>query len=65
MAPWGWNGSDAALTLTPSVRVSWGEGGRVCHFYVTGGRVQFLADSTHLLANQTVALERFRNPYPA
>lgn len=28
-----------------------------CHSFVTDGRIQFLADSTHRLAGQTVALE--------
>lgn len=26
----------------------------ICHSFVTGGRIQFLADSTHSLAGQTV-----------
>ncbi len=29
---------------------------RVCHSFVTDGRIQFLGDCTHALAGQTVAL---------
>jgi|CXWL01.1.fsa_nt_gi hypothetical protein len=31
---------------------------RVCHSFVTDGRIQFLNDCTHAMAGQTVALER-------
>jgi hypothetical protein len=30
--------------------------GSVCHSFVTDGRIQFLGDCTHALANQTVEL---------
>jgi hypothetical protein len=47
-----------APTFTPSilVRYSWSDGPRVCHSFVTGGRIQFLEDCTHHLAGQTVDL---------
>lgn len=32
---------------------------RVCHSFVTDGRIQFLGDCTHALAGQTVALQPF------
>lgn len=32
----------------------------VCHSYVTDGRIQFLSDCTHALANQTVDLPEYR-----
>ena len=33
------------------------DGGRtICHSFVRGGRIEFLADSTHTLAGQTVDL---------
>jgi hypothetical protein len=59
---WGWNGSMDRPTFTPSVLVSWTERPRtnpvekVCHSFVTDGRIQFLGDCTHKLAGQTVDL---------
>lgn len=57
---WGWNGSMEHPTFTPSVlvRYPWGEEReeRVCHSFVTDGRIQFLGDCTHKLAGQTVDL---------
>lgn len=57
---WTWNGSKAAPTFSPSVlvRYPWGEDRheRVCHSFVTAGRIQFLGDCTHALAGQTVEL---------
>ncbi|RDS92593.1 DUF6527 family protein [Pseudomonas fluorescens] len=55
---WGWNGNVEAPTFTPSilVRYNWSDGPRVCHSFVTGGRIQFLDDCTHYLAGQTVDL---------
>ena len=55
---WGWNGNLDAPTFTPSilVRYTWSGGPRVCHSFVTGGRIQFLEDCTHHLAGQTVDL---------
>jgi hypothetical protein len=66
---WGFNGDLDRPTLTPSVLVSYdgpnagedrGGGDLVpparCHSFVTDGRIQFLADSTHALAGQTVDL---------
>jgi hypothetical protein len=55
---WGWNGNLESPTFTPSVlvRYSWSDGDRVCHSFVTDGRIQFLGDCTHALAGQTVDL---------
>jgi hypothetical protein len=55
---WGWNGSTEKPTFTPSVlvRYSWSDGDRVCHSFVTEGRIQYLDDCTHALAAQTVDL---------
>ena len=55
---WGFNGNVDAPTFTPSVlvRYSWSDGPRVCHSFVTDGRIQFLGDCTHNLAGQTVDL---------
>lgn len=53
---WGWNGSVDKPTFTPSILVSWNEpsGDKVCHSFVTDGKIQFLSDCTHELAGQTV-----------
>lgn len=71
---WGWNGSEEAPTITPSIlvrgynRITEDEAKRimqgehiepvptVCHSFVTNGKIQFLSDSTHALAGQTVDL---------
>lgn len=65
---WGWNGSIEQPTFTPSVLVThdanpdaaeefkeW-RTARACHSFVTDGMIQFLGDSTHALAGQTVPL---------
>lgn len=55
---WGWNGSGDAPTFTPSLKVTWPANPnaaeefkewrteRVCHSFVTDGRIQFLDDSS-------------------
>lgn len=56
---WGWNGSYDKPTITPSILVNVGGGNptaAICHSYVTDGRIQFLADSTHKLSGQTVEI---------
>lgn len=63
---WGWNGSYAIPTLTPSIIVRYRASDpddpaavvqeSVCHSFVTDGRIQFLGDCTHKLAGQTVDL---------
>ena len=62
---WSWNGSTDAPTFKPSVLVRWHEGDphnagiridKVCHSFVTDGKIQFLNDCTHALAGKTVQL---------
>ena len=57
---WAWNGDLVHPTLSPSILVRWPYGDppqeRVCHSFVTDGRIQFLGDCTHALAGQTVDL---------
>jgi hypothetical protein len=60
-AIWSWNGSYDKPTFTPSILVTanYTDPKRmddICHSYVTEGRIQFLSDSTHNLAGQTVDL---------
>lgn len=60
---WDWNGNLETPTFTPSVlvRYQWSEGERVCHSFVTDGRIQFLGDCTHALAGQTVDLPEWED----
>jgi hypothetical protein len=55
---WTFNEDFEKPTLSPSVAVSWTQHGasKVCHSFVIEGRIQFLGDSTHALANQIVPL---------
>ena len=55
---WGYNGNAEVPTFTPSVlvRYTWSDGPRICHSFVTDGRIQFLGDCTHKLAGKTVDL---------
>lgn len=57
---WSWNGSLERPTFQPSVLVRGNKGDTVnpyvCHSFVVEGRIQFLGDCTHALAEQTVDL---------
>lgn len=48
---WAFNGNGDAPTFIPSMNVIGS-----CHSFVTDGRIQFLGDSKHQLAGQTVDL---------
>lgn len=52
---WVWCDSLTTPTLAPSImeRI---EGGKICHFYVSKGVVQFLRDCTHELAGKLVQM---------
>jgi hypothetical protein len=50
---WAFNGSLILPTIRPSILAC---GAERCHSFVTNGEIQFLADSTHALAGQAVAL---------
>ena len=53
---WTFNGDLERPTFHPSVLVRGGPDDLVCHSFVTDGRIQYLGDSTHHLAGQTVDL---------
>lgn len=53
---WTWNGDMERPTFTPSILVNGGSQDRRCHSFVTDGAWQFLTDSTHPLAGQTVPM---------
>lgn len=58
---WGFNGNLDRPTLTPSLLSSITLDGEtfVCHSFITDGRIQYLADSTHKLAGKTADLPEF------
>jgi hypothetical protein len=68
---WGWNGDAERPTFVPSVLVTYdgtdagveGAPPAVCHSFVTDGRIQYLGDCTHSLANQTVDLADWPDRY--
>lgn len=73
---WTWNGSLELPTISPSVLMERTMGNfkakddpefrthqEVCHSFVTDGRIQFLSDCTHSLANQTVDLPTWPYDY--
>ena len=54
---WTLSGGLEEPTVHPSIKCTWGENNpSVCHSWIRGGRIEFLADSTHELAGQTVEL---------
>ena len=55
---WTWNGDTENPTLRPSLlsKLEWKVPAVICHCFVNDGLVQFLTDSTHSLAGQTVPL---------
>ncbi|MBO0947520.1 DUF6527 family protein [Fibrella forsythiae] len=55
---WSYNNDSESPTIQPSILVRSGNanGPTVCHSFVTAGRIQYLPDSTHPLAGQTVEL---------
>ncbi len=60
-ASWDWNGSLDKPTFSPSIltRVELRQTPtqiKICHSFVREGMIQFLSDSTHALAGQTVEL---------
>lgn len=62
---WKFNGSVDKPTFQPSILAKYayhsGKPQGICHSYVTDGRIQFLADSTHKLAGQTVDLPEVKD----
>lgn len=53
---WQFNGSLELPSFIPSMQVDGPQPGARCHSFVTNGRIQYLADSTHKLSGQTVEL---------
>ena len=62
---WSYDGNPVAPTFAPSMNIRRGpfptgssRAGQmeVCHYFLHGGRIQFLGDCTHVLRGQTVPL---------
>jgi hypothetical protein len=55
---WNFNNDFEKPTVSPSIRVKGGSKGNnfICHFFVKDGQIQFLQDSSHHLAGQTVEI---------
>jgi hypothetical protein len=64
---WGYNGNAEAPTFTPFVLVSWknkqGDLAKVCHSFVTDGRIHYLDNCTHALAGQTIDLPNWEESW--
>ncbi|KAA3526137.1 ammonia monooxygenase [Agrobacterium vitis] len=75
---WSFNGNVDLPTFRPSILVNWSvpsdvpeefddenkDQKRVCHSFVTDGRIEFLGDCTHSLAGQTVDLPDWSDGEP-
>jgi hypothetical protein len=48
---WTWNGNKDQPTFTPSFHLR-----GICHYFIQDGKIDYLNDSTHFLAGQTVEL---------
>lgn len=58
-ARWSFDGNAETPSFSPSMNIAWGPVRgemRRCHYFVTGGRIDFCADSTHRLSGQSVPL---------
>ena len=55
---WDYDGNPERPTVSPSLLVMYGglSGDRRCHSFIQNGQWQFLGDSTHTLAGQTVPM---------
>lgn len=59
---WSFDGNLAAPTFAPSARVTHGDG-RVCHYFLRSGRIEYCADTWHSLAGQVVPLPELPPPW--
>lgn len=54
--PGTWDWDATTVTVSPSIHVQGGSRNLVCHSFLRNGHWEFLADSTHHLAGQTVPM---------
>ena len=52
---WTFDGNLEAPTFSPSFKHTW-QNGRVCHYILTAGMLNYCGDSTHALAGQSIPL---------
>lgn len=57
---WEFNFDLEKPTVSPSLLVRGGANNIYCHSFIREGKIEFLNDSRHSLAGQTVDLEEFR-----
>lgn len=55
-ASWVWNGDTEKPTFNPSIGTFMGTE-QQCHLFVRDGQIEYLSDSRHDLAGQTVPME--------
>jgi hypothetical protein len=72
---WMFDGNVDSPTFSPSMLISWGTwgdddpedkekyDGRICHYFLTAGKLAYCGDSTHALAGQTVDLPDWPKAY--
>ncbi|GAB6119728.1 DUF6527 family protein [Dysgonomonas termitidis] len=55
---WDFNGDTDRPTISPSILVTYPtpSGNRICHSFIKDGRIQYLADCSHELREQTLEL---------
>ena len=53
---WSFNGDFEKPTFSPSMLINQHDSGSRCHSFVRDGKIQFLSDCFHELANKTVEL---------
>lgn len=54
---WTWNGDMEKPTFSPSLGVNMAMSEHRCHSFVRNGQIEYLTDSFHSLAGQTVAMQ--------
>ena len=52
---WNFNEDIDKPTISPSVRVRTGQG-KVCHFFIKDGKIEYCSDCTHAMAGKSVDL---------
>lgn len=59
---WKFNGDVYCPTVTPSIRVNYGNG-QICHYHITDGFFDYCADSTHEFKNQKVPVPDWQSDF--
>ena len=59
LSVWDWNESLESPTFIPSL-LCYLDKGKICHSYITDGKIRFLKDCSHNMAGQTVPLEKLQ-----